>query len=81
MAKVATLITNMFEDVEYTSPAQALNDAGHEVFAIEKEAGKDVTGKNGEATVKIDYGIDEVKPEDFDALFIPGGFSPDITSR
>ncbi|MEK3955267.1 protease I [Psychrobacillus psychrotolerans] len=78
MAKVATLITNMFEDVEYTGPAQALNDAGHEVFAIEKEAGKEVTGKNGEATVKIDYGIDEVKPEDFDALFIPGGFSPDI---
>lgn len=78
MAKVATLITNMFEDVEYTGPAQALNDAGHEVFAIEKEAGKEVTGKNGEATVKIDYGIDDVKPEEFDALFIPGGFSPDI---
>ena len=28
--------------------------------------------------MKIDYRIDEVKPEDFDALFIPGGFSPDI---
>ena len=43
MAKVATLITNMFEDVEYTGPAQALNDAGHEVFAIEKEAGMRTT--------------------------------------
>jgi protease I len=78
MAKVATLITNMFEDVEYTSPAQALNDAGHEVFIIEKEAGNEVTGKQGEANLKVDYSIDEVKPEDFDALFIPGGFSPDI---
>jgi protease I len=78
MAKVATVITNMFEDVEYTSPAQALNDAGHEVFTIEKKAGNEVTGKQGEAKVTVDYGIDDVKPEDFDALFIPGGFSPDI---
>jgi len=28
--------------------------------------------------VTVDASIDEVKPEDFDALFIPGGFSPDI---
>ena len=27
--------------------------------------------------VTIDHGIDDVKPEDFDALFLPGGFSPD----
>ena len=78
MAKVATLITNMFEDVEYTEPAKALTDAGHEVFTIEKEAGKVVSGKNGEAKVTIDHNIDDVNPNDFDALFLPGGFSPDI---
>ena len=78
MAKVATLITDMFEDVEYTEPAKALTDAGHEVFTIEKEAGKVVTGKNGEAKVNIDHNIDDVNPADFDALFLPGGFSPDI---
>ena len=77
MAKIATLITDMFEDVEYTEPTKAFNEAGHEVFTIEKEAGKKVTGKQGEATVTIDKGIDEVSPEDFDALFLPGGFSPD----
>ncbi|MFD1863673.1 type 1 glutamine amidotransferase domain-containing protein [Planococcus chinensis] len=77
MAKIATLITDMFEDVEYTEPTKAFNEAGHEVFTIEKEAGKEVTGKQGEATVSIDKGIDDVKPEDYDALFLPGGFSPD----
>lgn len=77
MAKIATLITDMFEDVEYTEPTKAFNEAGHEVFTIEKEAGKEVTGKQGEATVTIDKGIDEVSPDDFDALFLPGGFSPD----
>lgn len=76
--KIATVITDMFEDVEYTDPAKAFKDAGHEVITIEKEKGKQVTGKNKQATVTIDYGIDDVNPSDFDALFIPGGFSPDI---
>ncbi|ETT83089.1 type 1 glutamine amidotransferase domain-containing protein [Viridibacillus sp. FSL R5-0477] len=77
MAKVATVITNMFEDVEFTDPAKAMRDAGHEVFTIENEVGNQVEGKHGEK-VKIDYAIDNVEPEDFDALFIPGGFSPDL---
>ena len=77
MAKIATLITDMFEDVEYTDPVKAFNDAGHEVVTIEKEAGKEVKGKQGEASVAIDKGIDDVSPDDYDALFLPGGFSPD----
>ncbi|GIN74598.1 general stress protein 18 [Bacillus sp. J14TS2] len=75
--KIATVITNMFEDSEYTKPADAFKEAGHEVITIEKEAGKTVDGKNKQAEVTIDKGIDEVNPDDFDALFIPGGFSPD----
>ncbi|MFP7477234.1 type 1 glutamine amidotransferase domain-containing protein [Terribacillus saccharophilus] len=77
MAKIATVITDTFEDVEYTDPAKAFKEAGHEVTTIEFEAGKSVTGKQGDATVSIDKGIDDVNPSDFDALFIPGGNSPD----
>lgn len=77
MAKIATVITDTFEDVEYTDPAKAFKEAGHEVTTIEFESGKSVTGKQGEATVSIDKGIDDVNPSDFDALFIPGGNSPD----
>lgn len=77
MAKIATVITNDFEDVEYTDPAKAYKEAGHEVTTIEFDAGNSVKGKQGEATVSIDKGIDDVNPEDFDALFIPGGVSPD----
>lgn len=76
--KVATVITDLFEDVEFTSPKEALEAAGHELVTIEKEKGNTVTGKSEGAKVTIDKGIDDVKPEDFDALFIPGGFSPDI---
>lgn len=77
MAKVATVITQLFEDVEFTSPKEALVDAGHEVVTIGFEAGETVEGKKGEATVTIDKSIAEVNPSDFDALLIPGGYSPD----
>lgn len=77
MAKVATVITSLFEDVEYTSPAEELEKAGHEVVTIGFEAGETVEGKKGNASVTVDKGIDDVSAEEFDALLIPGGFSPD----
>ncbi|WP_101841817.1 type 1 glutamine amidotransferase domain-containing protein [Halobacillus sp. Marseille-P3879] len=77
MSKIACVMTSLFEDVEYTQPADAFSKQGHEVTTIEWEAGKEVTGKQGQTTVTIDSSIDDVKAEDFDALFIPGGFSPD----
>jgi protease I len=76
--KIAVVLTNDFEDSEYTGPAEAFKAEGHELTVIEKEKGKTITGKHGEAKVTVDASIDEVKPEDFDALLIPGGFSPDI---
>lgn len=74
--KVAVLITNYFEDSEFTSPAEAIKNAGHEIITIEKKAGEKIKGKNG-TEVEIDKAIDDVKVDDFDALLIPGGFSPD----
>ncbi|HWO97168.1 MAG TPA: type 1 glutamine amidotransferase domain-containing protein [Bacillus sp. (in: firmicutes)] len=76
--KIAVLMTDMYEDSEYTEPATALKEAGHELVVIEKEKGKTVKGKQGESTETIDVSIDEAKAEEFDALFLPGGFSPDI---
>ncbi|AOC57484.1 type 1 glutamine amidotransferase domain-containing protein [Bacillus pumilus] len=76
--KIAVVLTDYFEDVEFTEPAKAFKDAGHEITVIENEKGKTVKGKQGDAEVRVDASIDHVKPEDFDALLIPGGFSPDI---
>jgi protease I len=75
--KIAVLITDEFEDSEFTSPADAFIKAGHQVITIEKKAGVTVKGKQGKAEVKIDKSIDDVKPGDFDALLLPGGHSPD----
>ena len=75
---IACVITNMFEDSEYNEPAKAFTDAGHKVVVIEKEKGNKITGAANEITVTADEGIDDVNPDDYDALFIPGGFSPDM---
>ena len=66
--KIAVLITDEFEDSEFTSPADEFRKAGHEVITIEKQAGKTVKGKKGEASVTIDKSIDEVTPAEFDYL-------------
>ena len=39
--------------------------------------GKTVKGKNGETEVTIDMAIKDASVDDFDALLIPGGYSPD----
>ncbi|MFS0774840.1 type 1 glutamine amidotransferase domain-containing protein [Neobacillus sp. 3P2-tot-E-2] len=75
--KIAVLVTNDFEDSEYAVPVQAFKEKG-EVTIIEMEKGKTVKGKQGKTEVVIDESIDDVSHEEFDVLFIPGGFSPDI---
>ena len=78
MSKVAAILTNMFEDVEYTEPAEAFRDAGHEVVTVGLKAGETVKGKKKQTPVDIDRAVEDASPEQFDALLIPGGFSPDI---
>lgn len=58
-------------------PVKAYKDAGHTVDVISDEAGKIIKGKNGEE-LKADKGIEEVSASDYDALLVPGGFSPDL---
>ena len=43
--KIATLITDLFEDVEFTEPAQEYKDAGYQVITIDIHAGKNINGK------------------------------------
>ncbi|WP_214020152.1 type 1 glutamine amidotransferase domain-containing protein [Methanoculleus sp.] len=77
MSRIAVLITDMFEDVEYTKPAEAFREAGHDLVHIGLSAGETVHGKKEQTPVKIDRAASDVSADDFDALFIPGGYSPD----
>lgn len=74
--KVAIILSNEFEDIELTSPKEAIEEAGFETEIIGDTANAEVVGKHGEK-VTVDVSIDDAKPEDYDGLLIPGGFSPD----
>lgn len=77
MSKIAVIITDYFEDAEYTEPVEAFTNAGHETVNIGLAAGTVVKGKKKNTPVTIDKAVTDVSQTDFDALLIPGGFSPD----
>jgi protease I len=77
MSRIAVIIDEWFEDPEYTEPAKAFKAAGHDVVTVGLEKGKTVRGKKENTPVVIDLSVEEAGIEDFDALLIPGGYSPD----
>ena len=74
---IAVLVTDEFEDSEYWKPVDALRAAGYAIFNIEKEKNKVVKGKKDQTPVTIDLSIDDAKVDDYAAMLIPGGHSPD----
>ena len=77
MARIAMIADDMFEDVELRQPYDQLREAGHEVVLVGLEAGKQITGKKGKERFTIERAASDVRADEFDALVIPGGYSPD----
>jgi protease I len=78
--RVAILITDGFEQVEMTEPRKALDQAGAQTRIVSPKSGK-VRGWNhtdwGEE-FPVDLALDQARPDDFDALLLPGGvMNPD----
>ena len=73
--KVAILAADMFERVELEEPRKALEEAGAETEIVSLEDGeiKGFDHFDPVNTVKVDRTIEEVSPDEFDALMIPGG--------
>jgi protease I len=76
MARIAIIVADDFEDAELEVPKATLEKHGHEVDLIGLEAATELTGKRG-ATAVTEIGISEADPDDYDALVLPGGYSPD----
>jgi deglycase len=77
MAKVAICIAAEYEDSEFDVPFRKLKDAGHQIVIVGMHRGEKVSGKSGRSSVTIDVSAKDVSAEQFDALVIPGGHSPD----
>lgn len=77
MSRIAILVDRMFEDSEFRVPYDRLRSAGHDVEVIGLEAGAELTGKQGKERIQVEKRVADVSEEDYDALVIPGGYSPD----
>lgn len=89
--KILMLVGDFVEDYEVMVPFQALQIAGHKVDAVcpEKKAGDKVRTAihdfEGDQTYSEKRGHDfalnatftDIKPEDYDALVVPGGRAPE----
>jgi protease I len=73
--RVAMLATDGFEESELTAPKQALEDAGARVDVVAPKAGAIQAFKHHDKsiTVPVDRTLDEARPEEYDALMLPGG--------
>ena len=77
--KVAILLAEGVEDLEFYVPMMRLQEEGAEVLAAGLEL-KSIRGKNGlEITPNIR--IDALKSEELFALILPGGWAPDKLRR
>src|SRR2546425_197851 len=73
--RVAVLATNGYEESELLKPKEALEDSGAEVTVISPEAGEIYGMKHHDKAgkTKVDVTLQEAKPDDFDAVLLPGG--------
>ena len=78
--RVAVLLDEGFEDLEFWVTVMRLREEGAEVQVVGTSAGKTVRGKNAlQAT--SDVAATDVKAADLDAVVVPGGWAPDKLRR
>lgn len=73
--KVAILATDGFEQSELEKPKRALEEAGMETTVVAPKSGQ-IRGWNNKEwgdAIKVDATLKECKPDEFDALLLPGG--------
>lgn len=78
--KVAILVSDGFEESEFTEPLKALQAAGANVDVIALKSGKVKawSKKNWGGEYTVDKTIEEVDAHDYDSLVLPGGvMNPD----
>lgn len=77
MARIAFVLGEDFEDSEFRRPYDALKQAGHQIDVLGAKGVEKVKGKKGKEEVTLDGAVTDKDPASYDALVIPGGYSPD----
>lgn len=77
--RVALLIENMYQEAEALVPFYRMQEAGFQVDLIGPQE-KAYTSKHG-YPLGAHRAASDIRPEDYDAVIIPGGFAPDYMRR
>jgi Putative intracellular protease/amidase len=77
--KIATLVAEGVEDLEYYVPLMRLQEEGAQVLTAALDL-KSIHGKNG-LEITPDTKIDTLSADDLFALVVPGGWAPDKLRR
>jgi len=77
---IAYLIEDGYEDLEFWVPVMRLREEGAKVTVVGSGKGDSFRGKNC-LEAHPDVAASQVKPDDFDALVVPGGWAPDKLRR
>ncbi|HET6486611.1 MAG TPA: type 1 glutamine amidotransferase domain-containing protein [Spirochaetia bacterium] len=80
MKRIVAVVDDIYEDLELWYPRIRLEEEGWKVVVAGPEAGKVYAGKHG-YPCKTDISFAEMRPADYDALLVPGGFAPDKMRR
>jgi len=75
--KVAVLIEQHVEDVEFQIPYNALQEAGAEVWVLGSRMNEKYVGKQQQLSIEADATTTDARAQDFAAVVIPGGMAPD----
>ena len=78
--RVAILAETLYEDLELWYPYYRLREAGADVFVVGSGSAETYQSKRG-YPVTVDAEADTVTASQFDAVIIPGGYSPDHMRR
>ncbi|MGH2356659.1 MAG: type 1 glutamine amidotransferase domain-containing protein [Candidatus Limnocylindria bacterium] len=78
--RVAVLAASGYEPSELTEPTRALREAGATTTLISISSGQ-IQGKTDADIADVDLTLDAARPDDFDALLLPGGVKNPDTLR
>ncbi len=79
MKRVLILLEDLVEDVEYIYPYLRFKEEGFDVVSAAPTR-REYRGKKG-MSFKPDVSLKEILHNDFDCVFIPGGYAPDRLRR
>jgi protease I len=78
--RIAYLLEEGFEDLEFWVPVMRLREEGALVTIVGVAANKTVHGKHC-LEARSDVAAEQVSPDQFEALVVPGGWAPDKLRR